>query len=111
MLDRIKRALVESFAGAIAIGWLLSQGIFHCVQLVILPLTVWAQTKFEQAHDPARSILYEEPVRLPYERVGSELLMVLLLLLLAFLLLRWLYMEPAPQPAIEEPEEDIEIAE
>jgi predicted Kef-type K+ transport protein len=105
MLDRIKKALVESFAGAIAIGWLLSEGIYHCAALIVSPLTIWAQMKLEQEQNPSRSILYEQPQRFPYEQVGSQVLLILILLLLAFLLLRWLYIEPAPVQALDEPEE------
>jgi ABC-type phosphate/phosphonate transport system permease subunit len=108
MLDRIKKALVDSFAGAIAIGWLLSQSIYHCALLLVSPITIWVQMRLEQEQNPSRSILYEQPQRFPYEQVGSQVLLILILLLLAFLLLRWLYLEPAPAPAPDEPE-DIDV--
>jgi predicted Kef-type K+ transport protein len=105
VLNRIRKALVDSYAGAIAVGWLLSQGICHCALLIVSPLTIWAQIRLQQRLDPSRSILYEQPQRFPYEQVGSQVLLILILLLLAFLLLRWLYMEPAKVEGPSESEE------
>ena len=38
MLERFKRALVESFIGAIGLGYLLAQGILHFVNIFASPV-------------------------------------------------------------------------
>ena len=41
MLNRIKRALVESFVGAIALGYVLAQTIMHFVNIFASPIAGW----------------------------------------------------------------------
>jgi len=41
MFKRLKRALVESFVGAIALGWLFAQGIIHFVGVFSSPVAAW----------------------------------------------------------------------
>jgi hypothetical protein len=41
MLRRLKRVLVESFVGAIALGYLLAQGLLHFVYIFTSPFSEW----------------------------------------------------------------------
>lgn len=45
MLEQLKRALVESFVGAIALGWVFAQGFIHFSYSFIKPFALWFQRK------------------------------------------------------------------
>ena len=40
-IKRLKRALVTSFVGAIALGWLFAQGILHFANIFSAPIAGW----------------------------------------------------------------------
>ena len=50
MLERLKRALVESFVGAIALGYLLAQGILHFVNIFASPIAGWVSRSYYKEH-------------------------------------------------------------
>jgi hypothetical protein len=108
MLERIKKALVRSFVGPIAIGWLFADGILRFVSGVTSSLMEWLAEWIQQ---PKGSVLFPSP-RPPFPSpiLIREWFAAALILLAAFLLLRWLYIEPsAAEPSdpsqVEEPEE------
>ena len=41
MFERLRRTLVETFVGAIALGYLLAQGILHFANIFTSPVTGW----------------------------------------------------------------------
>jgi hypothetical protein len=41
MFKRLKRALVTSFVGAIALGWVFAQGILHFAYIFSTPIAGW----------------------------------------------------------------------
>src|SRR6185437_5096899 len=43
MFERLKRTLVESYVGAIALGYLLAQVILHFVEIFASPVAVWVR--------------------------------------------------------------------
>jgi predicted Kef-type K+ transport protein len=87
MLKRLKTALVDSFVGAIAIGWLLAEGIIHFVNVFIEPEISWiSQRQYLVLIHPNPG-----PPPFPFQLALSELLKSLFLLLIAYGLLRWLY--------------------
>lgn len=92
MLDRMKRALVESFVGAIALGYLLAQAILSFVNIFASPLV----------HSLSRAELRDLAPRTTPGPVSSldfavpELIRFLVLLVVWYVLLRWLYYSPIP---------------
>jgi len=97
MLRRLKSALVESFVGAIALGWLLAQGIMHFANIFTAPVADWiARREYREFADrPSMSTTVSFQGALP------ELAKSISLLLLCYILLRWLYFKPAEQKSIE----------
>ncbi len=97
MLERLKKALVNSFVGAIALGWLFAQGILHFAYILSAPVADWLARReyHEMTNSTTRSASFSIQDALP------ELIRSFSLLLVAYLLLRWLYYKPA---ALEEAE-------
>jgi hypothetical protein len=89
-LSNMKTALVDSYVGAIALGWLFAEGITRFVSIVTEPFQSWlAQRQFWKAnHFSSATPGY------PFPEALSLLLMSLFLLLIAYGLLRWLYYPP-----------------
>jgi hypothetical protein len=82
----LKRALVESFVGAIALGYLLAQGILLFVNVFAAPIAGWVEQK------QYREILsHAAQTGFPFEDALPELAKSLGVLLVWYLLLRWLY--------------------
>jgi hypothetical protein len=93
MFKRLKKALVESFVGAIALGWLFAQGIIHFAYVFIGSLMAWIGKSqyFGSADDSMvpKGFLLENALREAAQSFG--------LLLLGYVLLRWLYFRPLEQ--------------
>jgi hypothetical protein len=90
MFERLKQTLVESFIGAIALGWLLAQGILHFAYIFVTPLVGWLMRKEYRG-------LSDRAAALPgfsLQDALPELLKSFLLLLVWYILLRWLYFKP-----------------
>ena len=87
MLKRLKTALVDSFVGAIALGWLLAEGIIHFVNVFIEPVTSW----ISQRQYWALINTYPGQPPFPFQLAFSELLKSLFLLMIGYGLMRWLY--------------------
>ena len=97
MLERLKSALTKSYVGAIAVGWLVAQGLIDVSSIIVAPVTAWITNRLNsQGYD-----LFRPPQNpnLPYWLALPPLIRALVILLIAFLLLRWLYFEPAAQPS------------
>jgi hypothetical protein len=97
MLRRLKRALVTSFVGAIALGWLFAQGILHFAYIFSVPIAGWLMRReyrgvMERADNPTGFSLQDA---LP------ELVRSVSLLLVGYFLLRWLYFKPLEQEVTE----------
>ena|SRR5438045_4067244 len=103
MLKRLKQALVESFVGAIGLGYLLAQGILHFVNIFASPLTGWfTQNQYRGAMASAGI-----PTRPPLQYAVPELIRFVVLLAIWYVLLRWLYFKPRqtdPADSAPEPE-------
>ena len=97
MLKRLKTALVDSFIGAIAVGWIFAQGIMHFVGIFIDPYTRWLSERQLWKLIPDKPV---QPV-FPYQMAISEFVYCTFSLLIAYGLLRWLY-----YPAKEKQEEE-----
>jgi hypothetical protein len=91
MFERLKRALVESYVGAIALGYALAQCIFHFVNIFSSPVGAWLARNAYPEIVPRGSGLpgFLLKYGLP------EFVRFVLLLLVWYFLLRWLYFTPA----------------
>ena len=90
MLERLKRAIVESYVGAIALGWLLAEGIMHFVGIFAAPVGGWvSQSNY-------RDVIQKNAgtIGFPFQDALPELLRAFLLLVIWYVLMRWLYFKP-----------------
>jgi hypothetical protein len=102
MFERLRRALVESFVGAIALGYALAQCILHFVNIFTAPVAGWI-TRNEYRDIVARTTALAD---FSLKDALPELIRFCLLLAVWYVLLRWLYFkplknetrEPAPNP-------------
>ncbi len=97
MFKRLKRALVTSFVGAIALGWLFAQGILHFANIFSAPIAGWLMRReyrgvMERANT-ATGFSLQDAV--------PELVRSFSLLLVGYFLLRWLYFKPLEQKTTE----------
>jgi large-conductance mechanosensitive channel len=92
MLERIKKALVESFVGVIVVGSLFASGILSFVGGITTPFATWLTEWIQQAKGSV--LLQTPPPQFPFLAFVREWITAVLILLVAFLLLRWLYIEP-----------------
>lgn len=106
MLKRLKKALVESFVGAIALGWLFAQGILHFANIFAAPFAGWI-TRWEYRGLSNSTTL---PSGFLFRDALPELVRSFFVFLMGYILLRWLYFKPLGIPAPEStpsPEKDI----
>ncbi len=102
MFERLKRALVESFVGAIALGYLLAQCILHFVDIFASPIAGWVSRNDYRAIIPGGAAL----AGFSLKDALPDLSRFVVLFLVWYLLVRWLYFtppktdasEPAPNP-------------
>ena len=99
MLERMKRALVDSYVGAIALGYLLAQDVSHLVGVFSSPLAGWVTRRQYRDIVPRNGSLpgFSLQDALP------ELVRFLALLLVWYLLVRWLYFKPIGKAPNAEP--------
>lgn len=90
MFKNIKKALVTSFVGAIGLGWLFAQGVFHFAYIFSAPVTGWLARREYHALAQGASV----STAFSMQDALPELVRSLALLLLGYFLLRWLYFDP-----------------
>ena len=98
MFDRLKRALVESYIGAIALGYAFAQGILHFVNIFVSPIAGWVSRKEYGGLMPSTS-------RLPgfsLQDALPEAIRFSFLALVWLVLMRWLYLKPLKQDVSEQ---------
>ncbi len=88
MFGRLKTALVESFVGAIALGWIFAQAVLHLIGAVTAPLIEWEQQRFSS------ELRVGDHLRYPLLAWIPELTSAIGLAAVGLLLLRWLYYSP-----------------
>ena len=87
---RLKRTLVQSFVGAIALGWIFSQAVVHLAYVFSAPIAGWlSRREYQRFADHAIG-----QTRFFMQDSLPELVKAVSLLLLGYLLLRWLYFNP-----------------
>lgn len=90
MFDRLKKSLVESYVGAIALGWLFAQSVVHFAYIFSAPLTTWImRDEFRGYADHVSS-----SVGLSLKQGLLELARFVSLFLVWYVLQRWLYFKP-----------------
>lgn len=101
MLEKIRKAMVESFVGAIAIGVLIANSIVNFVMGITTPLTEWLTMRLQNRQE---NPYYPSP-EFPFQRLIPQWIASAVFLLIAYALLRWLYMEPSAAAPSDLPEE------
>ncbi|HEY1472431.1 MAG TPA: hypothetical protein VGF61_25565 [Candidatus Acidoferrum sp.] len=96
MLDRLKSALVDSYVGAVALGYMLAQCVLHFANVFAYPIAGWITR--DQYKDV---VTHGTPmVGFTFRDGLPELVRFALLLAVWFVLLRWLYLTPLKQDAL-----------
>jgi hypothetical protein len=89
MFKKARKALVESFVGAIALGCVFAYGVFNLVEAVSVPISNWAAQQYMVSFsNPSVS---RRVVEFPWLVVARPLFQGAALVLVGYLLLRWLY--------------------
>lgn len=88
MFERWRNVLVDTYIGAIALGYLFAGDIVHFVNIFAAPVASWISRK--QYGSLSRTI----PVNFSPQDALPELVRFLGVLLVWFLLMRWLYVKP-----------------
>jgi hypothetical protein len=102
MLKRLKKVLVNSFIGAIALGWVFAQGILHFAYVFSAPVAGWLTRR--EYHGMVGSANAFTSFSL--KDALPELIRSLVLLLAGYLLLRWLYYKSLEAEASDSPEQE-----
>ena len=97
MFDRLRQALVESYVGAIALGYLFAQAFLHFVSVFASPVAGWVSRKQYGALVPGPSTL----PGFSLQEALPELVRFLVLLLVWLVLMRWLYLKPVKKQESE----------
>jgi len=90
MSERIKRALVESYVGAIALGYLLAQVIIRFANIFVAPIAAWSVRNESRILIPGIAAS-SNPL---WEAALPELAGFLLVFLVWYVMFRWLYFKP-----------------
>lgn len=88
MLERLRRALIESYIGAIALGWIFAQAIQHFTYIFASPVASWISRR-QYAEMPG---VARWPTRLFLREAIPEAITTFLLLAVGYVLLHWLYL-------------------
>lgn len=96
MFKKLKNALVDSFIGALALGWLFAQAVLHFAYVFSAPAAGWLTRR--EYHG-----ITDRPVP-PFSLQDAipELVKSFSMLLIGYLLLRWLYYKRV-EPETREP--------
>ena len=96
MLDRLKSALVDSYVGAVALGYMLAQCILHFANVFANPIAGWI-TRGEYRD----VITHGAPMPgFTFKDGLPELVRFVLLLAVWLVLVRWLYFTSPTQHAL-----------
>jgi hypothetical protein len=97
MFRKCKGALVKSFVGAIALGWIFAQGILHFAYIFSSPVGAWvSRRQFHGTLDHATIT-----TGFSFQDALPEVAKSFALLIVGYLLLRWLYFKPLEESSQE----------
>jgi hypothetical protein len=95
MFDRLKRSLVESFVGPLALGWVFAWAILDFVNIFSAPLSSWiSRNEFRHMEVTGMNAI---PAGLFVRDALPNVVSSFALFLIGYLLLRWLYFKPMPE--------------
>jgi hypothetical protein len=95
MFDRLKRSLVESFVGPLALGWIFAWAILDFVSIFSTPVTNWiSRSEYRRMEVPGMNSI---PAALFFQDALPYIVSSFALFLIGYLLLRWLYFKPLPE--------------
>lgn len=91
MVKRFKDALVGSFIGAIALGWIFAQAILRFAYVFSTPIATWVTRR-----NYAGELLQHGTAARGFSLLDAlpELVRSAALLVVGYFLLRWLYFQP-----------------
>lgn len=104
MFDRLRRILIESFIGAIALGYLFAEAVLNFVNVFTAPVAGWVTRKEFPQFLPRTAAA----TGLPFQTALTPLVSSVVLLLIWYILLRWLYLTPLksePPESASDPEQ------
>ena len=87
-MNSVKRALIESYVGAIALGYLLAEVILHFVRIFTEPAAAWVAQNEQIIPGIQTSVS-------PLKYAVPQILGFVVLLAVWYALLRWLYLKPS----------------
>ncbi len=105
MLEKLRKTLVDSYVGAIALGYLLAQGLLSFIGIFSSPAAGWLMR--HELHALTERTATSSSWPLGYFAM-AELIRSVALLLVWYVLFRWLYFKPfetsasrpAPTPSV-----------
>lgn len=104
MANRLKRVLVESFVGAIGLGYLLAQVVLYFVNVLTSPIASWATRNIYRGLLRDSTALSVSPL----VAAIAPAIAFTVLLFIWYLLLRWLYFAPLGGGALKPNPENTE---
>jgi len=102
MFKRLRRALTESYIGAIALGWLLAEDITRFVGIFATPVGEWVSQReypglrAQTGGSPGLSFAFALP----------ELVRFCLILVIWYALVHWLYVDSSKERASGPPNQE-----
>ncbi len=90
MLTNLKKALVESYVGAIGIGMLISQAVVHFASIFSAPIAQWISVRQYRE----LTLRTDTPVQFSLAAAIPDLIRCAVILSVSCLLLKWLYFSP-----------------
>jgi hypothetical protein len=97
MCKRLKKVLVESYVGAIALGWVFAEGVSRFTNIFTQPISNWlARSEFRgipQNSASSSGILLRD--------AAPGLVGAIVILFVWYLLMRWLYFKPFEKESAE----------
>ena len=99
MLKKLKKALVNSFVSALALGWLFAQAVLHFAYVFSSPVAGWLTRReyYRMTDHPVATFSLQDAT--------PELVKSFSMLLIGYLLLRWLYYKPLESETSESEQE------
>lgn len=91
MFRRLKKTLVESYIGAIGLGYLLAQTMLHAVGIISAPVADWITQREWGTYAAARGY---GPHGFLLQYAVPELIRSVGLLVIWYVMVRWLYFTP-----------------
>lgn len=104
-MKKIREVLKNQYIGAVAIGVIIAFSIISFISTVLQTVIVYWESRHR-----ASSVFAPNP-EFPWANLIAGIIPVVLYLLVAYILMRWLYYEPAPptvreSPAVQPPATD-----